>query len=186
MFGPFGLRLAAPRAFACKTGLFGAGLYFAENSSKSDECPRAPGGWAHDSYRLLAANGLMCGEKIRKSVDWFCRDNHAGTYYISYISMCVIIWSSGDCLFRIRWWLELLSRGPSRCFNVKEITLTSMQYLDWYGHRWTDIVFVFHSCPSLSISLYIYVYIWNTSDKDKCVWFNKTVICVLFSLRDSV
>ena len=25
------------RAFACKTGLFGAGLYFAENSSKSDE-----------------------------------------------------------------------------------------------------------------------------------------------------
>lgn len=24
-------------AFACKTGLFGAGLYFAENSSKSDE-----------------------------------------------------------------------------------------------------------------------------------------------------
>ena len=27
------------RAFACKTGLFGAGLYFAENSSKSDEWP---------------------------------------------------------------------------------------------------------------------------------------------------
>lgn len=178
-----------------RLGSLGRGSTLQRTPPKVMSAPGGWAGWAHNSYSSYYSRqltgGLMSGEKNQK-----CRlilYNHWGyilhIYYISMYVMCVffwvyhvdIPWSSGDCLFRIRWWLELLSRGPSRCFNVKEITLTSMQYLDLYGHRWTDIVFVFHSCPSLSISLCIYIY--GEYKWHKCVWFNTTWFVFFFFFR---
>eukprot|EP00435_Cladocopium_sp_Y103_P027015 s478_g6.t1 len=49
-------------AFACKTGLFGAGLYFAENSSKSDECPRDPQGLMSSTELLIHIRGKRIWE----------------------------------------------------------------------------------------------------------------------------